>query len=463
LTARANRHSLFGNCRIERLQEEIVSKARDREELTRVGPGTVMGEFMRQYWIPAALSSELVPDGDPVRLLLLGEKLIAFRDSAGRVGVMDQRCPHRCASLFLGRNEHNGLRCVYHGWKFDVTGQCVDMPSVPAEHDFKEKIKAKAYRTTERNGLVWVYMGQRQELPPLPAIEVALLPEAEMTQLFVQRRCNWLQALEGEIDTSHFGFLHMGSVGVEDLDPTDPLRYTIMDRAPDYHVAEAPWGTTYAAFRPADPGETYWRVANFMFPFWTQTPAGAFPTHVGARAWVPMDDEHTMFLHLHWKASSPSLPLTRPIGNGPLHVTRTLDYLPNDTGWYGRWRLRANEDNDWEIDRAAQRAGQSYTGIGNIHLQDQAVTESMGPVVDHELEHLGPSDRMITRTRRRLLQAARAWRDTGAAPPLVDDPAIYFTARSGFFVSAAGMDWRDAYARQVETAARPVPTQQAAE
>ena len=440
-----------------------MSKARDREDLTRVGPGTVMGEFMRQYWIPAALSSELKPDGDPMRLLLLGEKLIAFRDSAGRVGVIDQRCPHRCASLFLGRNEENGLRCVYHGWKFDVTGQCIDMPSVPAEHDFKHKVKAKAYPTAERNGLVWVYMGAREQAPPLPAIEVSLLPAADMTQQFVQRRCNWLQALEGEIDTSHFGFLHMGSVGLEDLDPDDPLRYTIMNRAPDYHVADAPWGTTYAAFRPADAGQTYWRVANFMFPFWTQTPAGAFPTHLGARAWVPMDDEHTMFLHLHWKASSPSIPLTRRDGISPLHVTRMLDFRPNDSGWYGRWRLDADEDNDWQIDRASQRDGRSYTGIGNIHLQDQAITESMGPIIDHELEHLGPSDRMITRTRRRLLQAARAWRKDGAVPPGVDDPSLYLQARSGFFLSEESLDWREAYARQFAAAARPVPLQQAAE
>jgi phthalate 4,5-dioxygenase len=440
-----------------------MSRARDREDLTRVGPGTLMGEFMRQYWIPAALSSELAIDGDPMRLLLLGEKLIAFRDSAGQVGVMDQRCPHRCASLFLGRNEEHGLRCIYHGWKFNTAGDCVDMPSVPAEQDFKTKVKAKAYRTAERNGLIWVYMGARQEAPPLPAIEPALLPAADQVQHFVQRRCNWLQALEGEIDTAHFGFLHMGSVAVEDLDPDDMLRYTVMNRAPDYHVADAAWGTTYAAYRPADPGQSYWRVANFMFPFWTQTPAGAFPTHVGARAWVPMDDEHTMFVHLHWKAASPSIPTVRRDGTVPLYLTRTHDYLPNDTSWHGRWRLSANEDNDWQIDRAAQRAGKSFTGIGNIHLQDQAVTESMGAIIDHELEHLGPSDRMITLTRRRLLQAARAWSAGGAAPPGVDDPALYLKARSGFFLSAEGIDWREAYAQQVAAAARPVPLPQAAE
>ena len=440
-----------------------MSKARDREDLTRVGPGTVMGEFMRQYWIPAALSGELVADGDPMRLLLLGEKLIAFRDSSGRIGVMDQRCPHRCASLFLGRNERNGLRCIYHGWKFDATGQCVDMPSVPADQDYKAKVRAKAYRTAERNGIVWVYMGAREAAPPLPAIEVSLLPQAEMTQHFVQRRCNWLQALEGEIDTAHFGFLHMGSIEPDDLDPDDPLRYTVMNRTPEYHVADAPWGTTYAAYRAADPGRLYWRVANFLFPFWAQTPAGAFPTHVGARAWVPMDDEHTMFLHLHWQAASPSVPARRRDGTAPMYLTRHHDYRPNDSGWYGRWRLRADETNDWQIDRAAQRANQSYSGIGNIHLQDQAITESMGPVSDHTFEHLGPSDRMITATRRRLLRAARAWQKSGTVPPGVDDPALYYEARSGFFLTEEGLDWRTAYRRQVEAAVRPVSARQAAE
>ena len=440
-----------------------MSKASDRDDLTRVGPGTVMGEFMRQYWIPAAMGSELTPGGDPMRLLLLGEKLIAFRDSDGQVGIMDQRCPHRCASLFLGRNEPGGLRCIYHGWKFDTTGQCIDMPSVRPEQDFKHKVRAKAYPSVERNGLIWVYMGARSAAPPLPAIEAALLPADQMDRVFVQRRCNWLQGLEGEIDTSHFGFLHMGSVDVEDLDPADPLRYTIVSRTPDYDVADAPWGTTYAAHRPADPGTLYWRVANFLFPFWTQTPAGAFPTHLGARAWVPMDDEHTMFVHLHWKASSPSVPVARKDGTVPAHLNRRLDFMPNSTDWHGRWRLRAHAGNDWEIDRQSQRDGRSYSGIGNIHLQDQAITESMGPIADHEWEHLGPSDRMITRTRRRLLMAARAWAENGKVPPGVDDSELYLAARSGFFLTEEGLDWREAYARQFKTAARPVPLPQAAE
>ena len=222
-----------------------MSKQKDSDDLVLVGPGTAMGELMRQYWIPAVMSSELERDGAPMRLMLLGEKLIAFRDSSGRVGVMDHRCPHRCASLFLGRNEENGIRCVYHGWKYDTAGNCVDMPNAPPHQDFKHKVKAKAYKAAERNGLVWVYMGAREEAPPMPGIEASLLPEAELQISFVQRECNWLQALEGDIDTSHFGFLHVGSVQPDDVPQDSLLRWTVTNRAPEYQVTDTDYGTMY--------------------------------------------------------------------------------------------------------------------------------------------------------------------------------------------------------------------------
>src|ERR1700761_8335374 len=215
-----------------------MTNAIESEELTRIGPGTPMGQLMRQYWIPAARSSEVPAKGDPLRLMLLGEKLIAFRDSAGRVGVMDHRCPHRCASLFFGRNEEAGIRCVYHGWKFDADGNCVDMPNLPAEQDFKQKVRAKAYRSVERAGLIWVYMGPRQEAPRMPEIEATSLDETELQTMFAQRECNWLQALEGDIDTSHFGFLHVGSVRPDQVGDDDMLKYQVGNRAPSYHVAD---------------------------------------------------------------------------------------------------------------------------------------------------------------------------------------------------------------------------------
>src|SRR6266702_1950355 len=218
-------------------------RKKDSEDLVRVGPGTVMGGLMREYWLPAAMSRELEADGAPLRLLLLGEQLIAFRDSSGRVGVMDHRCPHRCASLFLGRNEENGIRCVYHGWKYDTEGNCVDTPNLAGQPDFKNRIKAKAYKSVERNGLLWVYMGARKKAPPLPELEATLLPESDVQISFVQRECNWLQALEGDIDTSHFGFLHAGGIEAEQAEEGHHGRYALLDRAPEYHVAETDWGT----------------------------------------------------------------------------------------------------------------------------------------------------------------------------------------------------------------------------
>jgi phenylpropionate dioxygenase-like ring-hydroxylating dioxygenase large terminal subunit len=156
-----------------------MTDAADSQLLTRVGPGTPMGAFMREYWIPAILSNELVADAPPTRVMLLGEKLIAFRDTDGNVGLMDHRCPHRCASLFFGRNEEGGVRCAYHGWKFTTTGECLDMPNVPPHQKFEAHVRAKAYPCVERNGIVWTYMGARKEPPPLPCFEALLLPEAE--------------------------------------------------------------------------------------------------------------------------------------------------------------------------------------------------------------------------------------------------------------------------------------------
>ena len=429
-------------------------------ELTRIGPGTMMGQLMREYWLPAALSSELARGGAPIRLMLLGEKLIAFRDSAGRVGVMDHRCPHRGASLFLGRNEDGGIRCVYHGWKYDTAGNCIDMPNLPEHQDFSRKIRAKAYPAVERSGLVWVYMGSRAERPHLPGLEVLDLAEDEIGVGLIQRDCNYLQALEGDIDTSHFGFLHAGHVDANDVAEDEPIRHTIGTRAPEYHVADTAWGAQYAAYRPAGQGRTYWRFGNFMFPFWSQQPSSEFGNNVNARAWVPLDDSHTMFVFLWWKRGVSAMTRPQPAFNDgrPIGGTgRGNKFLPNTTDWLGRWRLAANPGNDWGIDRSAQLQNVIYSGIEGIHLQDQAITESMGPITDHAFEHLAPSDQMITRTRRRLLIVARALRDKGDLPPGVADPEVYRDARSGFFVSDDASPWQDIYAKQLAASLRPAP------
>jgi len=437
-----------------------MTNAAESLELTRVGPGTPMGALMRQYWLPALRSSEVAAKGDPVRLMLLGEKLIAFRDASGKVGVMDHRCPHRCASLFFGRNEGDGIACVYHGWKFATDGTCLRQPNLPPEQQFTDKVHAKSYQVTEQAGLIWVYMGEREQAPPMPAIEAALLDEAEINIMFCQRECNWLQALEGDIDTSHFSWLHVGSVKPEQVQDDNWVKYQVQHRAPEYHVTDTDWGTMYCAMRPAEDDQTYWRFAHFGFPFWTFIPQGPFIDRVFARAWVPMDDTHTMFVSLVWKQASQ----TKPLANGqPIPGAKPkIDYQPNSSDWYGRWRPVQNAANDYLIDRDAQRNDEIYTGITQIHMQDQAVTESMGGIVDHTFEHLAPSDQMITRTRRRLLLAARALQDQGTTPPAVDDPALYQKIRSGERILKE-KDWQAAYDDGMRAALRPAAYPQAAE
>jgi phenylpropionate dioxygenase-like ring-hydroxylating dioxygenase large terminal subunit len=400
----------------------------DNELVTRVGPATPMGNLMRQYWLPAMLSSELPSvDSDPVRVLLLGEQLIAFRDSSGKVGLLANNCPHRGASLFFGRNEESGLRCVYHGWKFSVDGTCVDMPNEPAESDFKSKVKAVAYPCQERGGVVWTYMGPRSEPPPLPDLEPNMLPEDKVVVVAMQRECNWLQGLEGDIDTSHLGFLHLGAVEPEKTRPGTFARYTVKDRAPRYSVVDTEYGAMYGAYRPADPGQLYWRIAQFLFPCYAMIPTGVLGLQVLARAWVPMDDEHMMFFSM---------------GKGPGRDRPGEETLPNTTDWYGRFRLVGNYENDYRIDRGRQRRREDYTGIPGIHTQDQAITESMGAIYNRSAERLGTSDVMVIRVRRRLMEAARALAERGLTPPGVDTPDIY-RVRSGGAILPEGADWLD--------------------
>jgi phthalate 4,5-dioxygenase len=406
----------------------------DNELLCRVGPGTPMGDLMRQYWVPAALSSELPErDGDPLRVRLLGEDLIGFRNTSGTVGLIQNNCPHRGASLFYGRNEMDGLRCVYHGWKFDITGGCVDMPSERPESSFKAKVRATAYPCVERGGLIWTYMGPRETPPPLPDLEANMFEDGNV-QIY-QRECNWVQALEGDIDTGHTVFLHLGGVAADEVPPHTFARYALTERAASYEVTDTDSGVMYGAHRQAETDSDYWRIANFLFPFWAMVPTGVLGMEVRARAWVPMDDGHTLALTISRGQAPPGRNAGRQVVGPPAT-------LPNTTDWYGRFRCVANESNDYLIDRAAQKTV-SYTGIGSIFLQDQAVTESMGAIYDRTQERLGTSDLMVIRTRKRLIDAARALRDSGKIPPGVDDPGVY-RARSGGVLLPRGADWIEA-------------------
>lgn len=399
----------------------------DNELLTSVGPGTLMGDLLRQYWLPAMLASELPrPDCDPVRVMLLGEQLVAFRDSAGRVGLLDHFCPHRSASLFFGRNEEGGLRCVYHGWKFDVAGRCVDIPNEQDSSHLAERVRAVAYPCEERGGVIWAYLGPRSEPPPLPELEASALAPEEREVYAVARECNWLQAMEGELDTSHLGFLHFGAQRPEDFEAGTFNYFTVRDRAPRYAATDTEYGAMYGAYRPAGPGETYWRIAQFLFPIYTHIPTGALGEQVLTRAWVPMDDEHSMFFSMGRTG-------------GAVPAVRDDELVPNGTGWFERFRPLAEASNDYRLDRDVQRRS-SYTGIPGIHMQDKAITESMGPILQRRREHLASSDVMVVLLRSRLEDAARQLHDFGLVPPGVDDPDVY-RVRSGGVVLREGADW----------------------
>jgi len=419
----------------------------DNEYLCRIGPGTPMGNVLRPYWIPAVRSDELPsPDCPPMRLRLLGENLIAFRTTSGQVGIMQNACPHRGASMFFGRNEEEGLRCVYHGWKFDVTGACVDMPSEPAESNFRNKVKARAYPTHERGGIVWAYMGPREVPPPLPDMEANIMTTDPESISILLRRCNWMQGLEGELDTVHAAFLHAGAARAEDQEPKSLNYYHYRERNNAHFVArDTDFGTAYGAYRPAEEDSYYWRIGYAFFPFFAMQAAGEMGPDVKMNAYVPMDDENTLQWEVFYRTDGPS----RPQRSVKINHTSELQesgrggkYIPQGTGWHDRWVLEQNLDNDYQVDRKAQADWQSYSGIPGTRQQDMAVTETMGPIYQRDKEHLGTSDSMIIRTRRRWLAVARAFAEQGVLPPNVDNPAAY-RLRSGEVILPRSADWWD--------------------
>nr|ART40126.1 K163 [uncultured bacterium] len=420
----------------------------DNEILTRVGPGTPMGELMRQYWIPALMSSELAADGPPLRLKLLCEELIAFRTTSGKVGIMDHHCPHRRTSLFYGRNEEDGIRCVFHGWKFDTAGRCLDQPNVPPHLGSTYKVHVKAYPTTEKAGVIWVYMGKRATPPPLPAFPVFDLPQDRLSVWCEQRECNYLQPIEGELDTSHAGFLHMGQARPDaHANTTYGNKLDVENRAVEYKVIDTESGLLAGGYRPADEKNTYWRLGNFLLPFWTQPPPCAFGTEALARAWVPMDDTHTMLIAVstdtYLMAQGPRASHPKGVPN----MSFEYEFLPNTTDWYGRWRMASNARNDYLIDREMQRT-QSYSGIEGLDVQDSMVQESMGAIAEHDKEHLVPSDLAVARIRRRLLNAAKALHNEGTVPPGLDRPDAY-DRWCGYLIAPKERDLAQVYSEAV--------------
>jgi phthalate 4,5-dioxygenase len=384
-------------------------KKEQNDLLTQTGPGTPMGELFRRYWLPALLSKELPePDCPPVRLQLLSERMVAFRDSAGRLGVIDEFCAHRGVSLWFGRNEEGGIRCPYHGWKYDVNGQCIDVPSEPAESGYCNRIKLKSYKLVERGGVIWIYMGPPAEEPPLPEWEFATVPAAQSFTSKRLQECNWLQAMEGGIDSSHVSFLHSGALN------HDPLfkgakgnQYNLSDLKPVFEVVPSEGGLNIGVRRNAEEGKFYWRITPWVMPCFTMVPPrGDHPVH--GHFWVPIDDENNWAWSFDYH---PTRDLTKAEvqamedGKG-IHVR----YVP------GTFRPLQNKDNEYLMDRAAQKAGVHYSGIEGIAMQDASLQESMGPIQDRTRENLVGTDNGIIMARQRLMKAAKALVEKGQLP-----------------------------------------------
>ncbi|MBV8083574.1 MAG: Rieske 2Fe-2S domain-containing protein [Chloroflexi bacterium] len=429
----------------------------ENELLCRVGPGTPMGKFMREYWVPAYMPSEVMPDGDPLRIRLLGENLIAFQSTSGKFGLIANHCPHRGASLWFGRNEEDGLRCVYHGWKFDVTGQCVDMPNEPAESNFKNKVRAVAYPCVERNGIVWTYMGTHSTPPPLPDWRPNL--DADCQVRLRLQECSWLQALEGDIDTVHAVFLHSGHVRPDSQVENSETYLSTQVRHARFICQNLELGASYAAARPTGQGTEYWRMGHFLTPFYTYNAPGLLGIKNNSSAWVPLDDENVMVWQIGPNRNLPpetetiggmkaGLLRRDPVGKGdpygaiPANGVRPR-LFDNNSGWLGRFRPVANRDNDYCIDRDLQRTMGTYTGVPR-NAQDPMAQESMGPIYDRTQERLGTSDLMIIRTRRRLIEFVRA-HEKGSPAPGVDKPELY-RMRSGGAIVPEGVNGLDALA-----------------
>ena len=415
---------------------------REQNELiTRTGPGTQMGDLFRCYWLPILLSEELPFDGcPPVRVKVLSERLIAVRDSEGRLGLIDEFCAHRGVSLWFGRNEDGGLRCPYHGWKFGVDGACQEIPSEPEESGMCQKIRLKSYPLIERGGAFWTYLGKPEFQPELPEWEFATVP-AE--QSFISKRfqdCNWLQALEGGIDSSHVSWLHRGNLA------SDPLfkgaggnKYNLGDMKPVFEVVENEGGLLIGARRNAEEGKYYWRITPWIMPCFTMVPPrGDHPVH--GHFWVPVDDENCTAWSFDYHPVRALRQEERQamIDGFGIHV----QYTP------GTYRPLANKDNDYLMDREAQRRGDTYSGVAGIAMQDASLQESMGPIVDRTMENLVSTDNGIIMARQRLLRAAKALAETGIRPPGVN--VAHQKIRSAAVVLPPDQAFKDAAAEALK-------------
>jgi len=408
--------------------------AADNELLVRTGAGTAMGEYFRRYWQPVALAAELAePDGPPIRVQVLGEELVAFRDTRGRVGLIEPHCAHRGANLFFGRNEAGGIRCIYHGWKYDATGWCVEMPNLPAGTGYDGKIAIKAYPTREFGDLVWAYLGPAERMPAeIPRLEFGVLPASHRYVTKRLQQCNWAHSMEGALDTAHFSFLHMPAPGLASNENPNVaaderrMRWLRNDPMPRFTILEHDVGFVIGGSRRADGEDLYWRITQFMLPAHSVTPS-AMPgeTYYGY-TWVPITDEACWIYVYAWHPD-------RELG-----AEERARYAKGGYGQFAElgpgFVPRRTRTNDYLIDREEQKH-RSFTGVRGVAEQDAMAQDSQGLIADRTREHLTPTDVAIVRFRRAMLEGAKALAE-GREPMAAQRPESYRLRSGGAIASS---------------------------
>ncbi len=416
----------------------------DNQRLTQVGPGTAMGQVLRRFWMPVLLSEELArPDCDPVRVTLLGEKLIAFRDSKGRLGLLDRHCPHRRADLYFGRNEECGLRCTYHGWKFDVDGNVMEMPAEPENTPLLREVKIRSYPVREQGGILWAYLGDPAHMPAdPPLLEWAGMPASQRYVTKRLQETNFAQGVEGGIDSSHVSILHSNlrpdpgaGFRARQVSISPKVPYLGTDTAPKFFVRDTDYGFVIGARRNANENEFYWRITQFLLPFYTMIAPRDERGPIMGHAWVPIDDYSCWNFTFTWNPYGPLGVADRD--ENEVHV----EVVPD-----GSYRPRLNRDNNYGLDRKVQRE-KSCSGIPGIGAQDTAIQESMGAIVDRENEHLGTGDAAIVAFRRRLLRLSTEY-ERGVVPAMPGHPEWY-RVRSAGIVLGKDIDFQKGAAQRL--------------
>ncbi|MBM2806498.1 MAG: Rieske 2Fe-2S protein [Deltaproteobacteria bacterium] len=399
----------------------------ENEQLTRVGPGTLMGNLFRQYWIAVIPSSFLSESGvKPLRIRLLCEDLVLFRAGNGKIGLVGAYCQHRLAPLYFGRIEDNGIRCLYHGWKYATDGTCMEMPNIPAEQQFCDAIHHPSYPCVEYGGVIWTYMGPSKELPALPEFEFALVPDEQRSYRVFHQECNYLQVLEGGIDPTHVMWLHSPyNLADESLaQKHQPSQHIVANKSGArtpmaIEIVDTAAGFMYGAKRPFGAGEDLWRVNQFIMPFYSMPPGSELR---GARIYTPIDDENSIKWQINWY---PTQEIMQSVKKGDRLNFPEEEYLPATHEPYSFIRPKATKANDYLISWDVHRT--QRMGIAGVNLQDRCVTENEGPtpILDRSKENLCSGDYTTIKARRMLLGAATALRQRGALPPGVKDPRVY--------------------------------------